>query len=233
MTLAPQPIDPIAAAIALAQATAANSVALQAQNLVPATVSNTPVAIRPGVAMTMDELMIGQMAVDQWIGVKEFGFIFGKDKTLYSHDIVVEIDMDAVLPNLTVKYGNPAVYVKTYDHAVSNKGTSWADAVASAQRVDPKVRPYPSADIPMTLLHPVVDGGKEKKVLAEEGTVLGYSLSTTNFPFWSKFYKSLMVLGIQKSVVKVALSYEKKTNSNNNVWGVITFTYVPDSDAVN
>ena len=128
-----------------------------------------------------------------------------------------------------VKYGNPAIYDKTYDRVLSSKGGSWMDAMEKATRIDPNAREYRSADIPMVLTDDVTvaDGkGKDLKVLAGAGQTLGYSLSTTNWAAWAKFFREVSLAGLDRSIVKAEIGFEKKTNSKGNVWGIMNFTLI-------
>ena len=153
--------DAINDAIAAAQAAAASAVPAGAT--VPATQTQAALPATPqarGVPVTMDDLMVGSMQVDEWLKVKEFGLLIGTDATLITGTINVTIDFAAVQPNYSIKYGNPAQYAKTYDRVTSAKGGTWAQAVQMAQMADPKAREYRSADLPMTLTADVVVNGK-------------------------------------------------------------------------
>ena len=106
-------LDPIAAAIAKAKRAAEESVETQGEN-VPATQTQTGSAPAPATlpagrppALTMDDMKAGNITVDGWIGVKEFGFIFGPEKTLYPEMLTVQIDLTAVAICFAIKAGNP------------------------------------------------------------------------------------------------------------------------------
>jgi hypothetical protein len=218
--------DPVAAAVAAAQAQAAAAIAAQAANLpVPTSTGSAGTAVapvRPGKPLTMEDMSVGSIAVDSWIGVKEHGFLLGSDKTLHSDEISVEIDLKAVAPNKCVKYGNPPIYLKSYDGITCVSGGSWEDALAKANRASPGAREYSSADVPMKLLHTIT--GKGGKVLEEEGSILGYSIATTGWTNWQRFWNDCMNAGLAGQTVKARLGFEKRTNKNGNIWGVITFT---------
>ena len=222
-------VDPIAAAIAQAQAAAANLAAAQAAGagavaVVPQT--TTAVApLRPGAPLSMDD-MGGGMSVDGWLGVKEFGFVGGAKKDLLSNKVIqVEIDLSAVAPNFAIKFGNnPVTYYKTYDRVFEARGGSWADAVAKAQRAAPGAREYPSADVPMTLLEDLKTVGGE--TAQPSGTSIGYSIATTGWGNWKKFYQECIRLGLVGHTVRVELGFEKR-EGNGNKWGIINYKLVP------
>lgn len=216
--------DPITDAVARAQAAASAHVAAQAANLpvVPSAQTGTAVApVRPGRPLTMDDMAAGSIQVDQWIGVKEHGFIIGADKQLHTEELIVDIDLAAVAPHKAIKFGNPATYLKSYDGITCAQGGTWEQAIARAQRVDQNAREYSSCDLPMVLTHQVKKGSK---VLAEQGDKLGYSLSTTNWNTWRTFWTDCTAKGLAGQTVRVKLGYERRTNKAGNVWGIMTFT---------
>jgi hypothetical protein len=216
--------DAIQAAIAAAKANAGAAVTSAETNLPATTGSAPPPAPMPqrGVAMSMDDLMIGSMSVDAWLKVKEFGLLIGTDATLITAPIQAAIDMTAIHPNYSIKFGDPAQYEKTYDRSVTAKGGSWYDAVRRAQQIEPKAREYRSADVPMTLLEDVVVNGK---VICEAGKTLGKSLSTTEWPYFEAFYKAVLAAGLKDQAVKVEIFFERRVKGNT-AWGVVTFKFL-------
>lgn len=215
------------AAIEAAKAAAANLAPSQA--VVPAAAAPgagqyaAPAAYTaPAAPMSMDDLMVGSMSVDLWLKVKEFGLIVGAgNPPELLREIVVGLDMSEVIPNYSIKYGNPAVYKKTFDRVTCATGGSWAEAVAQAQRVDPKARDYRSADLPFVALEDIK--GPSGAVLAEAGKRIGHTLSTTNWREFELFYRDLAQKGLTKSVVKVKLGFLPRSNAGGNKWGVVTF----------
>lgn len=221
-------VDPVLAAMEAARLAATSMLANQANQVAPSAApanGGAVAVVRPGAPLTFEDMAAGSITVDQWIGVKEFGLLFGAEKKLVTEAVMVEIDLNAVAYQHSIKFGNPASYLKTYDGAVCASGGSWEAAIARAQRVDPNARPYPSADVPMRVLHDVKSGNA---VVAEKGQVLGNSLSTTNWTNWKTFMAACKAAGLT-GTVKVALTAEKRTNKNNNVWGVIVFTLASDA----
>lgn len=212
-------VDPVAAAVAAAQAAAKTLAEVQAQAVTvqaPAANSNLPAAVAPGRPLTMDDMQ-GGLTVDHWLGVKEFGFVLGAAKTLHAAPILVELNMAMIQPNFTVKFGNPAIYLRTYDHVTEVRGGSWQDAIRRAQSVDSRASEYRSVDIPMKLLHDIPG-------VAEKGQTLGYSTPTTGWAPWQAFYADCLKHGLQHSIVECELGWMKRTNKNGNVWGIVTYT---------
>ena len=218
-------IDPVQAAIAAAQSAAKALVEQQAANTNTAMAPAAPAAV--GRPLTMDD-MAGGIAVDKWLGVKEFGLLIGAEKHLYDQPILVEIDMTEIQPNYSVKFGNPAQYLRTYDRVTEVRGGSWHDALKRAQAVDPRATEYRSVDLPMTLVEPITKG---KDILAEAGTRLGYSTSTTGWKAWQEFYSECVKHGLTRSRVRVMVGHMKRTNPKGHIWGVMTFTLVPPAAA--
>lgn len=205
----------------LAQAEAgANQVANSGGGAVATRPANAPAAYRPP---SLDDLDNRGMTVDHWLKVSEDGLkIKVENDTARLDELKVSIDMTEVTPATVIKYGQPPVYHKTYDGVICADGrTLWQDALAEAARYNQK--PYPSADVPMTLEEDVVAKGK---TIAKAGERLGYSLSTTNREAYSKFQKQVNAEELRESVVEVNLGYQAKENKNKQTWGIVTFDLV-------
>ena len=213
--------DAIAAAVLAATqmaSTQASAVAVKTEN-VPATMTR-------GAPLTMND-MVGGLSVDSWLAVSEDGLKAGKEKKLVKDDFIdVTIDLNAVQLCMAIKYGNPAIYKKTYDRVSDVAGGSWAESVSRAQRADPKAREYRSADVPMTLLNDVLD--TKGVVLLEAGTTLGYSIPTTGWSEFEKFIKAATLGGFGTAgngqTLPVKLGSVPRKNTAGNNWGVVSFT---------
>lgn len=211
--------NPVDAALAKARETAENVPATTTQDQPPAP-ANTNTNAAP---LTLDDFTVGSMDVDAFLKVKEFGLLIGTNDTLFK-TLDVKINPGAVQVCNAIKFGNPAQYLKTYDNATCVQGGSWQNAIARAQQVNPNARPYPSADIPMTLLTDVKDD--DGKVILEKGSTVGHSLSTTNRGEFTNLINELKERGLESTTVKVKLGFKKRTNKAGNVWGVMTFQLV-------
>ncbi len=184
-----------------------------------ATVSPNQGAVTAGRPMGLDDAMAGTVVVDEWLKVNEHGLQIGAKKPLLE-EVRVTIDLSEVSYNETVKYGNPATYRKTYDRVMASDGATWAQALSEARSVDPKARPYKSADIQFTL----VDDVKLKDETVNAGTVLGHSFSTTGFRSFAKLVKQMTKDGADPSSdrIEVTVGYLEQSG-NGNTWGILDF----------
>ena len=130
--------------------------------------------------------------------------------------------MKEVQINQTIKFGNPAQYLKTYDGTNCAQGGTWDQAQVRARSIDPNARPYFSADIPMGVIEDIKtpDGNT---LLIEKGKRLGHALSTTNKANFQEFLKALTDAGQLGIPVRVKVSSARRTNQKGNAWGVLTF----------
>lgn len=217
----------VEAAIAAAQAAAANIVP-QTDNAVANTGGQSNGAVanyeapKPGAALTAADMMIGSMNVDAWLKVNEFGLFIGTDKTPHS-ELKVRLDMADILYCFSVRYGNPAQYAKTYDHVLDTKGRPWVETLRMAQNIDSRASEFRSADIPFTIVEPVMakDG---KTVLADAGDTIGVSISVTGWRVFQGFLRDAGKAGIDISnaLLEMTLSYEAKKNDKGE-WGILTY----------
>lgn len=183
---------------------------------VPATAQTGTAVGRP---MGLADAMAGAVVVDEWLKVSEHGLQIGNKKPVLE-EIRVRFDMSEVAFTEAVKYGNPATYRKTSDRVMTHDGATWAQALAEARAVDPKARPYKSADIQLELL----DDIKLKDETVAAGTVLGHGFSTTGFRSFAKLVKQMTKDGADPSsdVIEVTVGYLEQ-NGNGNTWGILDF----------
>ena len=218
----------INSAIDAAKAASAVAVAAQASALPAVQAAGGAVAL-PASKLTFDGIATGQMNVDLWMKVKEFGLIFGVNNVLVP-EVEVSLSMKEATPNLSIKFGQtPPTYFKTYDGATAAGGGTWAEKVAIAQRADPKARPYPSADLPFVAISDIK--GPKGEPLVTKGQRIGHTLSTTNFKEFDAFRNKLVAMGLQDADVVVKLGFKAQTNRNGVTWGVVTFDFVRVNDA--
>jgi hypothetical protein len=221
--------DPIAEAIAKAQAAAGNlaqstpaaTVAAAGGAVAVAAPTGGPVAL-PGKKLSMDELMTGAMNVDIWAKVKEFGLLVGGEELITEFQGYIDMSEGiGFAPKMSIKAGNPAQYWSTYDGVQSDKGIPWNEAVAKAAAIDNKQKPYRSVDIPIVLTQDL----KSPKgvLLAKEGTRVGYATSTTNWREWQDFYQKVVQEGLLGARVLVKVTSKRMTNKAGNAWGVMCF----------
>lgn len=203
---------------------------------VPATTSQSsaPAPYQAPRKFTADDLAAGSMNVDAFLKVSEDGLKVG-DKPGLIDSIIVNIDMSTVQYCEAIKYGNPAVYAKTYDGVKAVGGGTWSEAIARAQAAQPGCQPYNSADLTLIL----VEAAKSLKgdVIAEPNTKLGHSLSTTNRGNFAELLDKIEAAGLNKHAanVKVKITSEVRTNKKQQKWGVLKFDLlgeVGEDDAV-
>lgn len=205
-------------AIAEAQNSAANLPA-EASGMTAGAVSAVGVG---GTPLGLDDMMAGGISVDHWLKVTSDGLKVNESALLEELDVF--INMSDIAYNYTIKYGNPAVYEKTYDLVKTSKGQPWAVALVQAKKVDTKANPYRSCDLPMVLAADVLARGK-KDATAQAGQTIGYSESTTGYKFFEGFVKRLQQKGIcpKTAVVKVKIGFKEQQKAGVNPWGVLTF----------
>ena len=233
-------VDPVAAAIAAAQQQAAATPAPSTQASAP---TSTEVATLPsggqvttaqkGTPLSMESLMMGSMSVDGWLKPKEYGLAVGDNPGLVTQ-IRVALDLTdgaGFVSKMVIKGGNPAQYAYTTDLVNAVGGGSWEQAQARIRALDPKASPYRAVDLPFTLLEDVkvVPPGApadQAKEVAKAGQRMGYTTSTTNWANWETFYRDCAQKGLVGKRVELIIGSQRRTNKNNNVWGVMTFQLV-------
>lgn len=151
----------------------------------------------------------------------EFGFRIGKNKDMVQ-EFVAELDLtenQGIMPKWTVRFGNPAQYLSSYDGVTCNKGGAWADAVTKARMADPKAEPYPAAEVKLELAEPV----KLKEETLEVGTIIGYDTSSpSRYSDLSDFIDAATAAGVMGQKVKVKV-IAREINHNGNNWGTVAF----------
>lgn len=218
-------LSPVDQAIAIAkyQATHASN-ASSAAPVTDVAVVNTSTAVAmptSGRKLTMEELATGTMAVDDFLKVSQFGLLVGKDAkkpvdTFRAKLLMVE--GVGYVPNMTIKFGqNPVNYVKTYDLAKTANGKSWPAELERISRIDSNARPYPAADIALTLL---ADAGAMKA-----GQSVGHTTATTSFKHFKKLCEDVAQAGLSGKEVEVEVGFEARSKNNNN-WGELKFKLI-------
>lgn len=155
-----------------------------------------------------------------YVKVNEDGIKFGKDKTYFTEfkGKVKMVEDKGFQVKMTVRFGNPAQYLSTYDGAVCDKGGSWGDAMAKARMVDPNAEPYPAADILIELTEDV----NLKDEVMKAGSLVGLNTSKSNFSEWQDFYVVVADAGLLDQEVDIQFGHREIEHNGNN-WGVVTF----------
>lgn len=151
----------------------------------------------------------------------EFGFRIGKNKDMVQ-EFVAEIDLtegEGIQPKWTVRFGNPAQYLSSYDGVTCNKGGAWTDAVLKARMANPDVEPYPAAEVKLVLAEDL----KLKEETLKAGTIIGYDTSSpSRYSDLSDFLEEAQKAGVMGTKVKVKV-IAREINHNGNNWGTVAF----------
>lgn len=207
-------------AIAAAKANAANVVTENAVTV--ANGAGVPGMPAPrGVPLGLDDMLGGSLNVVAWLKVNELGLRIGNDNTLFD-ELDVAIPMNEVAYCYSVRYGNPAVYEKTYDRVSNSRGGSWMDTLARAQRVDPKASEFRSADVPFYALADIKN--KKGDILVKEGEAIGHSLAVTGWKAFQQFVQKAQAAGmdVRSGIIKVKLGFTEQKNQKGT-WGILKF----------
>jgi hypothetical protein len=175
---------------------------------------------------TMDSMVeSGGMTVDEYLTVKAEGFRIGEMKGLIE-EFIAELDMSDVVPIYSARgetSGNTK-FIKSYDGARTPQGENFQVAMRHLEATSTKfVGPYQSAEIPVELVEDVKD--PKSSLVIDSGTIVGITPSVTGFNHFQKFLKKLTKQdpALLTSTLKVKVIHTKRTNKNNNEWGVVDF----------
>jgi hypothetical protein len=162
--------------------------------------------------------------VDEFLTVKDTGFRLGEAKNKLFDKAKVRINLSEVVAISAIRAtraGN-TTFLKSYDGITSSQGQSFAQAEANLRGVSDKVDgPYPTAEIPVTLLEDV-PGGKT-------GDRIGITPSITGVKFFTKFYNELRQKGLETATVDATIVHTPQTNKNGNEWGVVAFELIGEA----
>lgn len=186
--------------------------------------TGTAVAMPAAQKLSMTDLMTGTLAVDEFVKVDKYGLVIGKNsKPIDSFRAIIDLREGAgFTPCEVVKYGQPVVYCKTYDRTRTADGKSWLAELARIANIDQKARPYPAADLVMTLLE---DAGTGKA-----GQTVGYTTATTSFKHVIALLKKAEEKGLNGERVEVKVGFVMR-EKNNNTWGEMTFELIGPADS--
>jgi hypothetical protein len=156
-----------------------------------------------------------------YLKVNEFGILIGKQKKgfldAFRARLLLVEDRGFQL-KWTLRFGNPARYLSTYDGHTCDRGGTWGDAMMKARMIDPKVEPYVAVDVVLTLAEDLKAGDETLPA----GTKVGFNSSRTNFSEWADFHALAVERGLTGEEVDVEIGHRAVTHSGNS-WGVVTF----------
>jgi hypothetical protein len=183
---------------------------------------------------SMDDFIDGGgMDVDEYFRIKAEGFKIGDPMQGLLDELIVDIDLSEVTPIYSARFesGGNTVFIKSYDGATTPDGKNFQAEVDRLARINQKSSGvYQTAEIPCTLVEECKDPKKGSTLVIDAETRVGLTPSVTGFKPFQSFMKRLRqrnpeLLG---STVRVKLVHEKKTNRNNNEWGVLNFELVTE-----
>lgn len=210
-----------------AEAAAANDTRAAALP-VPANDTRAAALVRP----TMDDFIdSGGMDVDEYFRIKAEGFKIGDTMQGLIDELIVDINLSEVTPIYSARFesGGNTTFIKSYDGASTPDGKAFQAEVDRLTRLNQKASGiYQTAEIPCALVDEVADPKPKSSVVIEAGARVGLTPSVTGFKPFQSFMRRLResspeLLG---TTIKVKLVHEKKTNRNNNEWGVLNFELV-------
>ncbi len=164
--------------------------------------------------------------VETYLLPKTEGLKIGSDMKGLLDEVVGIVDMSevVVISQIRANTGGNTTFVKSYDGVTSVGGQNFMAELARLQKVHDKVDgPYDTVEIPFELADDVKD--PKSSTTYEAGLEIGYTPSLTGYKEFQRFVKSLNKKdpALLEARLKVKFIHEKKTNSNNNEWGVVRF----------
>lgn len=217
-------MDPVQAAIAQAQAAAAQTTSAPPMTNVPATMNTASgAAVVPGRRRTIDDLLANAGAACEFYfqASDKMGITFDKDDSTYFEDIEVEINLAEIASPYCLKYSSGGVvqYARSYDGVVdSRSGLPWAQVVAQARQVDQKCTGhYEAAEFVGTLLK---DYTTRAGKTFPAGTRVGHTTATTGTKFFVQWLAGAIKAYGSDAVLKVRLVH-KRQEKNTYKWGVL------------
>jgi hypothetical protein len=177
-----------------------------------------------------DALNNGGLLVEEYILSKPEGLKISRDMKglLESIDVVIDMSDVAVISQVRANSGGNTSFVKSYDGFSTSTGQNLEAEIRRLTQSHEKVDgPYTTVEIPVELISDVKD--PKSSLTFAAGTELGYTPSMTGYKEFRRFMKALKKSGRPlDGVYNVRLHTEKKTNSNNNEWGVVRFELLVD-----
>lgn len=178
----------------------------------------------PAPALTVHDMLSASLTIDAWLKVSKFGLTVGEDATVFDR-IAVDLHFEDISFCFAIRYGNPAVYLKSFDRVRDTQGRPWDEVCRRAREIDPTARDFPSADVPFVARQELRD--RAGQILVHEGDVLGHSISMTGWRVFRRFLKDAERAGIDidHGTVHLDLGYEPQSNQKGE-WGVLTYRLV-------
>ena len=172
---------------------------------------------------TLDTLTQAGMNVDEWFKVNGYGIMIGSNTKLFP-SVKVKLRLQDIKAFYGVRYGDPAVYKKSFDRVNCVQGGSWPDAISLAQRADPKCNgEYTGGDVIFTIAEDVKDD--KGAIVIEAGKRVGWSTAPTAAKLLAGFIREIKdARKVEEDVyVLVDLTHVQRVKPNIQPWGVLDF----------
>lgn len=218
--------DVVAAAVAAAQQLnkpAQEAAAAQANLPTTQSAGTAVVAANSNAPMLQLEEMIAGMSVDAYIKLKHEGIYLKDDPTPFQ-ELKVRIRGSEIAPHKAVRFGNPAIYKKTFNGQTEFRtGKPWVEVVAEAQRADPRCTgDYDAFDLPFHVVSDIVSMMPGAKLLVPAGAVVGYSTAITAAKDVKAFVKSVILPAGKDTLLEGTIKLKKMANEKGK-WGILDF----------
>ncbi len=181
--------------------------------------------------MSMESFMSMGMSVDLWLKPSYAGLTVGDNAHPVPHmDVVIDMtEKSGFQLIMAIRFGNDANVKYDYTHdCITNKdGRPWAEALAQAYQIDPRVSPFRAVQLPMVVAEECKN--YQNQVVALAGQTVGYTTAVTGWSAWQNFYVQVQRSGLLGQKVKARLTNEAKMKDANK-WGLIKFELLGAAD---
>ncbi len=176
------------------------------------------------IEMSMETFMSMGMSVDLWLKPSYAGLTVGDNASPVPYmDVIIDMtEKTGFQLIMAIRYGSDSnvKYDYTHDYLTNKDGRPWAEALAMAYQIDPRVSPFRAVQLPMV----VADECKnyQNQIVATAGQTVGYTTAVTGWSAWQNFYQQCQRAGLLGNKVKARLTNEAKMKDANK-WGLIKF----------
>jgi len=201
-------------AIALAEQSAQAATSTPPPAVVP--VTGTAVAV-PGKRLTTDQRIDAGFRVT-FVSFSDLGTMtLGKEKKQFEK-LHLMLELSQVEAGWGFRLGDPVRYIRTSDGVLTDDGRVFEDELATAKKIDPKLKVYNSWRIPFTLLTAVPDHA--------QGEMLGFTTNWSSFKEFQPFFDKLVEKFGKDASVELNLTCRVAKNSKGDEYGVPVFELI-------
>lgn len=178
----------------------------------------------------MDVMATAAMNVDFYLRVSELGILLGKDKKVHE-ELIVEVCLKNAKAGWVIRVNTPGAgvrYLNSYDGVTEARSRqNWSAVVADAQRMDGNAYVSDLIELPVKL---VGDYDRKEGGPAQDGTIVGLSLSYMGFKAFGAFLQEVVPVYGENTPFKVKLTAVAKRGGGQD-YGVFGFQVVEDAPA--